>query len=80
MVLKLHHKSLTFFFACLKLLEYIFTLSALSWLDAKMFLHLGRAIAEAVSRWLPTAAVRGSRPGCHVGFCGGQSGAGEGFL
>jgi hypothetical protein len=23
----------------------------------------GRAIAQAVSRWLPTAAVRGSRPG-----------------
>jgi hypothetical protein len=41
---------------------------------------LGRAIAQAVSRWLPTAAVRGSRPGCHVGFCGGQSGAGAGFL
>jgi hypothetical protein len=40
---------------------------------------LGRAIAQAVSRWLPTAAVRGSRPGRRVGFCG-QSGAGEGFL
>jgi hypothetical protein len=23
----------------------------------------GRAIAQAVSRWLPTAAVRGSKPG-----------------
>jgi hypothetical protein len=43
-------------------------------------LLLGRAIAQAVSRWLPTAAVRGSRPGRHVGFCGGQSGAGAGFL
>jgi hypothetical protein len=32
------------------------------------------------SRWLPTAVVRGSRPGRHVGFCGGQSGAGAGFL
>jgi hypothetical protein len=41
---------------------------------------MGRAIAQAVSRWLPTAAVRGSRPSRHVGFCGGQSGAGEGFL
>jgi hypothetical protein len=30
--------------------------------------NLGRAIAQAVSRWLPTAAVRGSRPGRHVGF------------
>jgi hypothetical protein len=33
----------------------------------------GRAIAQAVSRWLPTAAARGS-------ICGGQSGAGAGFL
>jgi hypothetical protein len=40
----------------------------------------GRAIAQAVSRWLPTAAVQGSRQGHHVGFCGGQSGAGAGFL
>jgi hypothetical protein len=24
--------------------------------------HLGRAIAQAVSRWLPNAAVRGSKP------------------
>jgi hypothetical protein len=40
----------------------------------------GRAIAQAVSRWLPTAAVWGLRPGRHVGFCGGQSGAGAGFL
>jgi hypothetical protein len=29
-----------------------------------------RAIAQVASRWLPTAAVRGSRPG-HMGFCGG---------
>jgi hypothetical protein len=40
----------------------------------------GRAMAQAVSRWLPTAAVRGSRPGRHVGFCGGQSDAGAGLL
>jgi hypothetical protein len=42
--------------------------------------NTGRAIAQAASRWLPTAAVRGSRPGRHVGFCGGQSGAGAGFV
>jgi hypothetical protein len=41
---------------------------------------LGCAIAQAVSRWLPTAAVQSSRPGRHVGFCGGQSGAWAGFL
>jgi hypothetical protein len=26
------------------------------------YIELGRAIAQAVSRWLPTAAVRGSKP------------------
>jgi hypothetical protein len=44
-----------------------------------LYFH-GRAIAQAVSRWIPTAAVRGSKPGRHVGFCGGQSGVGAGFL
>jgi hypothetical protein len=38
-----------------------------------------RAVAQAVSRWLPTAAawVR-ARSAC--GVCGGQSGTGAGFL
>jgi hypothetical protein len=31
----------------------------------------GHAVAQAVSRWLPTAAAR---------VCGGQSGTGAGFL
>jgi hypothetical protein len=30
--------------------------------NLKPILHEGRAIAQAVSRWLPTAAVRGSKP------------------
>jgi hypothetical protein len=42
-------------------------------------LSVGRAVAQAVSRWLPTAAT-----GVHVeagcGACGGQSGTGAGFL
>jgi hypothetical protein len=38
----------------------------------------GRAIAQAVSRWLPTAAVRSSKP-WDVGFVVGQSGAGQVF-
>jgi hypothetical protein len=46
----------------------------------KNFLSYGRAIAQAVSRWLPTATVRGLRPCRHVEFCGRQSGAGAGFL
>jgi hypothetical protein len=37
---------------------------------------VGRAIAQAVSRWLPTAAARVRPRSGHVG----QSGAGEGFL
>jgi hypothetical protein len=36
----------------------------------------GRAIAQAVSRWLPTAAARV----WSSGICGGQSGAGAVFL
>jgi hypothetical protein len=40
----------------------------------------GCAIAQAVSRWLPTAAaqVRSQVKSC--GICGGQSGTGAGFL
>jgi hypothetical protein len=34
----------------------------------EMGLKKGRAIAKAVSRWLPTAAVRGSRPGLSCGI------------
>jgi hypothetical protein len=40
---------------------------------------LGRAVAQAASRWLPTSAARVSvRAAC--GVCGGQSGTGAGFL
>jgi hypothetical protein len=35
----------------------------------------GRAVAQAVIRWLPTAAARVA-----CGVCGGQSGIGAGFL
>jgi hypothetical protein len=41
---------------------------------------MGRAIAEAVSRWLPTAAARVQSRVWSSGICGGQSGAGAGFL
>jgi hypothetical protein len=40
----------------------------------------GRAIAEAVSRWLPTAAARVQSQVWSCGICGGQSGAGAGLL
>jgi hypothetical protein len=39
----------------------------------------GRAVAQAVRRWLPTAAAR-VRVRSECGFCGGQSGTGAGFL
>jgi hypothetical protein len=42
--------------------------------------YTGRAIAEAVSRWLPTAAARVQSRVSSSGICGGQSGAGAGFL
>jgi hypothetical protein len=40
----------------------------------------GRAIAQAVSRWLPTAVARVRSYVWSSGICGGQSGAGTGFL
>jgi hypothetical protein len=40
----------------------------------------GRAIAQAVSRWLPTAAARVRSRVWSSGIWGGQSGAGAGFL
>jgi hypothetical protein len=42
--------------------------------------HKGRAIAQAVSRWLPKAAARVRARVWPCGICGGQSGAGAGFL
>jgi hypothetical protein len=41
---------------------------------------LGRAIAEAVSRWLPTAAARVQSRVWSSGIFGGQSDVGAGFL
>jgi hypothetical protein len=43
-------------------------------------LRAGRAIAEALGRWFPTAAARVSRSGLASKIYGGQSGAGAGFL
>jgi hypothetical protein len=40
----------------------------------------GRAIAQEVSRWLPTAAARARAWVWPCGICGGKSGAGAGFL
>jgi hypothetical protein len=46
-----------------------------------LFRVLGRAIAQAVSRRLPTAAVRGSKPDLGMwDFAMDKSGAGAGFL
>jgi hypothetical protein len=49
-------------------------------LASELHYDWGRAIAQAVSRWLPTAAcrIRARLWSCRI--CGGQSGAGAGFL
>jgi hypothetical protein len=43
------------------------------------FVTVGRAVAQAVRRWLPTAAAR-VRVRTACGVCGGQSGTGASFL
>jgi hypothetical protein len=43
-------------------------------------MRYGRAIAQAVSHWLPTAAVRVRARVWSCELCGGQSGTGAGFL
>jgi hypothetical protein len=45
-----------------------------------MDLQYGRAIAQAVSRWLPIAVARVQSWVWSSGICGGQSGTGAGFL
>jgi hypothetical protein len=49
-------------------------------IKVKTMFDFGRAIPEAVSRWLPTAAARVRACVWSCGICGGQSGAGAGFL
>jgi hypothetical protein len=44
------------------------------------FFNIGRAVAQAVSRRIPTAAARIRAHVKSCGFCGGQSGTGAGFL
>jgi hypothetical protein len=43
-------------------------------------MNLGCAIAQTVSRWLPTEAALFRARVQSCGICGGQSGAGAGFL
>jgi hypothetical protein len=45
----------------------------------KAVVLVGRAVAQAVSRWLPTAAAR-VRVRAACGVCGEQSDTGAGFL
>jgi hypothetical protein len=44
-----------------------------------MYLSKDRAVTQAVSPWLPTAAAQ-VRDRAAGGVCGGQSGTGAGFL
>jgi hypothetical protein len=56
-----------------------FFLDALKKLEQQSHNYVeGHTIAQAVSRWLHTAVARVQTRIC--GICGGQSGAGAGFL
>jgi hypothetical protein len=44
-----------------------------------LYLALGRAVAQAVSRWLPTAAARVRGPAEHVGFVVDKAAMGQVF-
>jgi hypothetical protein len=54
----------------------------INWLSLNRALQIliGHAIAQALSRWLPTAAARVRSWVWSSGICGGQSGVGAGFL
>jgi hypothetical protein len=49
-------------------------------ISASINVFEGRFVAQAVSRWLPTAAARVRARVWSSGICGGRSGAGAGFL
>jgi hypothetical protein len=50
-----------------------------NWSARRKPVAVGRAVAQAVRRWLPTAAAR-VRVWAACGVCGGQIGTGAGFL
>jgi hypothetical protein len=50
------------------------------WLIFLFHIWMGRAIAQAVSRWFPTAAARVRARVWSCGICGGQSGSRAHFL
>jgi hypothetical protein len=49
------------------------------YLSIYLYIYLGRAVAQAVSPWLPTVAAR-VRVRAACGVCSGQSGTVAGFL
>jgi hypothetical protein len=71
---------------CERILQYnIIRNLTLLWAEEKILAKallrtIGRAIAQAFSRCLPTAAARVRVRDWSCGICGGQSGAGAGFL
>jgi hypothetical protein len=74
------HKSFCFYGFCSSLkCNFIFTGNFMALQQLRLHSIQGRAVAQAVSRWLPTSAARVRfRAAC--GVCGGQSSTGAGFL
>jgi hypothetical protein len=76
MVLYPEHGSSTFFRYSTKLLTRLYSVIC----HETVISVLGRAVAQAVSRWLPTAAARVRSRVWSSGICGGESGVGASFL
>jgi hypothetical protein len=62
------------------ILSSFLVIGCLTFFSVEVRNKVGRAVIQAVNRWLPTAAVRVRDRAEHLGVCSGQSGTGADFL
>jgi hypothetical protein len=78
-----HKKELfKFLVRCILLFHYVIRLSRIKVIKMifNCSVYIRRDIAQAVSRWLPISVIRVRGRSGSDGICGGQTGAGAGFL